>query len=394
MPDQFTEVSSQSWISRLGGSIKSIFFGILMIIGAIVLLWWNEGRAVNTAKGLEEGGSAVITVMPDNVDPSNNGMLVHFSGMVETKDTLRDEQFGIAVNALKLDREVEMYQWVEQSKSEKRKKIGGGEETTTTYTYVKEWRSGLNNSSNFKHPEAHTNPSALPYAELTKVAMNANLGKYDMSTIMGRFTGRMPVSISALDSSQMIDQNYTSTYVQNDGVNSYIFKGNGSFASPQVGDIRISYSMVPTGVYSIIGKQFNNTVESYTTSYDTDILMVQQGASSAESMFKAAEKTNKIIMWLLRLLGVFLMYGGFMAILKPIAVVADLIPFVGNIVRFGLGLASGIVAFAISLVVIAIAWVFYRPVLGICLLVIAGGLFYFFWSKAKKKKTAVPEQKV
>ena len=33
-----------------------------------------------------------------------------------------------------------MYQWVEDSKSETQKTLGGGEETVTTYTYKKEWR--------------------------------------------------------------------------------------------------------------------------------------------------------------------------------------------------------------------------------------------------------------
>ena len=60
MPDQFIERSSQSWISRLGGSLKSVLFGIVLFGASIVLLWWNEGRAVKTAKGLKEGSAAVV----------------------------------------------------------------------------------------------------------------------------------------------------------------------------------------------------------------------------------------------------------------------------------------------------------------------------------------------
>lgn len=393
MPDQFTETSSTSWISRLGGSIKGIFFGILLFLGSIALLWWNEGRAVKTAKGLKEGGAAVVSVSPESIDPSKGGQLVHFSGMAETKDTLMDEQFGVNVNAIRLSREVEMYQWVETSKTETRKKFGGGEETVTTYDYAKDWRSGLNSSSNFRIQEGHQNPAALPYAEWSKSASKVNLGKYDMTGLSGSFSGNIPVSISSLDSAYLVDENYARTFVQNDGADAFIFKGNGSFVAPQVGDIRISYKMVPNGIYSVIGKQLNNTVEAYTTSYDTKILMIEQGARSAESMFESAQKSNKLIMWLLRIVGVFVMYAALMMILKPISVVADVVPFLGNIVRFGLGLAAGLVAFSISLVVIAIAWIFYRPILGISLLVAGGAIFFYFWKKAKAKKTTTVQEK-
>ena len=42
----FTENSSQGFGSRLGSSLTGLLIGPLLVIGAIVLLWWNEGRAV------------------------------------------------------------------------------------------------------------------------------------------------------------------------------------------------------------------------------------------------------------------------------------------------------------------------------------------------------------
>jgi len=42
----FTETSSQGFGSRLGSSLTGLLIGPLLVIGAIVLLWWNEGRAV------------------------------------------------------------------------------------------------------------------------------------------------------------------------------------------------------------------------------------------------------------------------------------------------------------------------------------------------------------
>ena len=40
-----TEVSVESWGSRLGGAFKGILVGIILFILAFPLLFWNEGRA-------------------------------------------------------------------------------------------------------------------------------------------------------------------------------------------------------------------------------------------------------------------------------------------------------------------------------------------------------------
>ena len=60
--DSFSEFSSQSWLSRLGGAIKGVLIGIVLFLISFPLLWWNEGRAVKTAKGLQEAGGSVVSV--------------------------------------------------------------------------------------------------------------------------------------------------------------------------------------------------------------------------------------------------------------------------------------------------------------------------------------------
>ncbi|MEJ1975927.1 MAG: hypothetical protein WDN49_07265 [Acetobacteraceae bacterium] len=56
--DSFTTVSSESWLSRLMGAFVGILIGLLLIPGAIWLIAWNEGRAVDTARALAEGSGA------------------------------------------------------------------------------------------------------------------------------------------------------------------------------------------------------------------------------------------------------------------------------------------------------------------------------------------------
>jgi len=127
--DSFTEVTTQSWGSRLGQSFKGVVVGALLLIAAFPLQFWNEGRAIDRAKALEEGAGAVVGVASATVVPGNEGELVHMIGQVTTNEVLADTDFPVSAKAIKLSRVVEMFQWKEESHSETREKLGGGTET-------------------------------------------------------------------------------------------------------------------------------------------------------------------------------------------------------------------------------------------------------------------------
>ena len=55
MVDEFTEVTTKGWLERIGESIKGVVAGLVLFLGAFPLLWWNEGRSVQTYKSLQEG---------------------------------------------------------------------------------------------------------------------------------------------------------------------------------------------------------------------------------------------------------------------------------------------------------------------------------------------------
>ncbi len=62
MPDSFTVTTSRSFGSRLGNSFLGLVVGPILVIVAIALLWWNEGRAVRAIVGLDEAASQVVEV--------------------------------------------------------------------------------------------------------------------------------------------------------------------------------------------------------------------------------------------------------------------------------------------------------------------------------------------
>ena len=135
----FTEVTSQSWLGRLGESIKGVIIGFILFVMAFPLLWWNEARAVHTAGGLKELAHEVVSVKADSVEPTNNDKPVHITAQATSDESLTDTVFNVTTKGIKLARSVAMYQWEEHQQSETRKKLGGGTETVTSYTYAKAW---------------------------------------------------------------------------------------------------------------------------------------------------------------------------------------------------------------------------------------------------------------
>jgi hypothetical protein len=143
--------------------------------------------------------------------------------------------------------------------------------------------------------------------------------------------------------------------------------------SPQVGDLRVSFSVVRPTEVTVVAKQDGARLRPYETlqaGYDIELLEV--GRLSDKEMFAAAQSRNSTLTWILRGVGYAMMFFGLFLVGRPIAIVADFVPVVGGIFRVGIGLVALLGSLAAWLVTVGIAWVFYRPVLGIVLLSVAG----------------------
>ena len=175
------EETTTSWGSRVGQSFKGILFGFVLIIASIALLFWNEGKTIKREKALTETGSVAVSVKSDSIDAANEDKVIHLSGDVTTDSILSDPDFNVNINALKLVRNVEMYQWKENQETKKERTSGGGEKEVTTYTYSKTWSPTLIDSSAFKEA-GHENPVAMPFVSEEFVAANANLGAFSLTS--------------------------------------------------------------------------------------------------------------------------------------------------------------------------------------------------------------------
>ncbi len=377
----YTEVTRDSWGSRMGKAIGGVIVGIVMFVASFPLLFWNEGRAVQTAKSLEEGAASVVSVSIDKVDPSRDQKLVHMSGNDATEETLADPDFGISVNAIKLVRDVEMYQWKEEKKSETRKKVGGSTETVTTYDYARTWSSELISSGSFKE-SGHTNPSSMRFSSTKYTASKVTLGAFKLTSGQIEKLGNdVPLTIGPKE----LETVPSVLQAKAEAGRFYLGKDPGT---PQIGDLRVKFSVVNPGPISVVAMQVGDSFQPYQTQAGDALLLVDDGTHSAAEMFKEAQSANTVLTWILRGVGFFLMLFGSLLVFRPISVMGDVIPIIGTLLGAGLGFFSFFMSLGLSILTIAIAWVAYRPLVGIPLLVLAVGAIVLVAMRSAKRRAA------
>ena len=91
-------------------------------------------------------------------------------------------------------------------------------------------------------------------------------------------------------------------------------------------------------------------------------------------MFYQMKSDNKTTTCCFRLLGWLIMYIGIVCLFSPIIAVFKWIPLVGWLIAHLLSVVVYIFAFIVSLcltlITIALAWLWYRPLYGLCLLLV------------------------
>lgn len=361
MADVVRSVTRNSYGGRLQNSIKGVLIGIVLFIASFYVLWWNEGNFVKVSKGLGEGRNVVVPLDKAEVRSENEGKLVHVVGKTAVGGTpLVDPAFGIQSNSLLLERNVQMYQWTEDQKSETREHFGGSEETVTTYTYKKEWSSREVSSSDFHEQAGHQNPGPFPYKAEKQFASDATLGDFKLqSSTISKIDDKKTVPVADFDL----------TRVPNSKVNGeYIYIGNDP-VNPVVGDMRISFTAVAPGIISVIAKQTGDTLQPYKTKTGSMIELVASGEKSADELFTAAEEANSLMTWTFRGLGLVMMWLGLMLIAGPLSMILAVIPGLRGLAEGAYGIAALLLTLVLGGGTIALAWLFYRPFVSIGIIV-------------------------
>ena len=162
-------------------------------------------------------------------------------------------------------------------------------------------------------------------------------------------------------------------------------------SQPAIGDMRISFSEVPLQVASVVAAQAGDGFAPFPTRTGTTVELIAPGTVPAAIMFQHAEEENVTLTWILRLSGVIIMLIGFSLVLRPLGVVASVIPLLGDVMGAGTFLVALVCTVAIAPIVIGIGWLWYRPLIGVGVLVVGAaatwGLMKLLRARAAAKKT-------
>ena len=444
----YQEVTTTGYGTRVGYSFKAIGSGILLFCLGTALLWWNEGRAVKTEKMLDEAGNAYVEMEnPNKKDASLDGELICGTAMATTEDSLSDAQFGVGAKAIALRRTVEYYQWVEHAQEKKEDKLGGKEVTTTTYTYTKEWTSRPVESAQFKDPAYQKKNMVLTTVDdAEQYAENVSFGAYKLNeslihsirstegldltiaedmlkqfdkatqTAYERFYGvqknnqptqqpaqpSIPDSVRALltdsakavlDSLQAINDsiNKAMAAAENKKDLEYVHVANNILyygrvpGSPEVGDVRVTFEKVVPAKVTVMAVVDGDTFKPFKAKNGKRFQTLVMGKKSGDEIIEAEKEANSMILWALRIVGILMVIGGLKGIFGFLETILKVVPFIAGIFGWGVGVVCTVVGVVWSLIVIALAWLFYRPLLGITLLVLAAFLIWVFAFKGKDK---------
>ena len=349
---------------KKNGVLGGIGVGFLMFIGGICLLWWNEGRTVKTEATIKEVESDGIEVKEAVYKSENNDKIVVVSGNTHY-ETVTDDVFNITVDGLVLERNVEIYEWEESCSDD-------------NCTYRKVWSNSLIDSSSFSN-KTYTNPQTMLYQEAKFYTSNAKLGDFNLSTEL----------LSELETND--------TLAPKDEVNIEGFHIYGSYYTnakdinnPEIGDLRITYTYSDANEVTALGLQKEKNLSTFTGKSGYSVSFVREGIFSIGEVVTSLRNSNKMTKWLLRGAGALLIIIGIASVLSPITNLIGKVPLLGNIVNGAIGFVAFGIGLAISLVVIAVAWFRYRPILSICLIVAVIALIILVkkYTANKKEKSA------
>lgn len=389
MPEQYKVVTTKGYGKRLMESFGGMAMGVLLFFASFGVLYWNEGRVDVSTVAVN-----AVEISADEVDTAADGKQVYVYGAVTAEQDLGDGLFLNPKDYLAIQRNVEMYAWTETSKSESDSNLGGSETTETTYTYQTEWISTVPDSSSFYIPTGHTNP-AKPYESEEFRVSEVKVGVYDLDFEKIELPNFEKLTVNqdtvTLSGNAIIKDAYV--YIPAGTLapgSSAVTGGTITGTTPQVGDARISYSVIKNGTEgTVFGKLKGEKIEAYVDLDDTGAKVYRFCDSSRDECIAQMHSEYKMMLWIFRAVGFFMMWIGLSMLLGPISTFLDVVPFFGSLSRGLIGVVTLIVALVLSIVTILISMIIHNIVALIATLVVLIGIFLWFWKKKGTRPTVV-----
>eukprot|EP00092_Neocalanus_flemingeri_P010419 GFUD01011230.1.p1 GENE.GFUD01011230.1~~GFUD01011230.1.p1 ORF type:complete len:402 (+),score=104.11 GFUD01011230.1:139-1344(+) len=364
---RFTDYPQPSILREFQNSWPLSILGILLVLGGSSLLFWNEGRAIKTSLSLEEGLREII--VPETLNilfEGNNNKLVLVGGPLAIKNSLKEDFYGISINAVKLMKVVQMYQWKEKENTKKHTSVNADGEHVThvekTYSYSKDWVDHHIDSATFQRTDGHHNPSKEFWPAESKIETNTlvKIGSFELGpTLKEKFTNYKPVTSDQLPPSNQVK------------MSNGVYYHSRSVWEPDIGDYRVQFSYAGRQgeEFTVVGKQSGQEIVPYQAETGEELFILHTGLRGAGEVFMTEHYHNRTWTWIYRLAGWFSSFLGLLCVSHLLELVLDLYPTVRNMVTLGVTSLPFSVSITLTLTIIGVGWGWYRPIVGLALLV-------------------------
>jgi len=270
---------------KKAGSVGTLVFGVIFIIGAIVLFYLGSNRT---------DYSAIAEKAVDLSQSTSADDFVYSTGQIKSTEPMGDDLYFKNGDYLAIDRIAEMYAWQEDS------------ETTsndmTIYDYTKEWTESPEDSSSFDQ-DVYENP------EMKVKSGQFRAGKgiiNDYSVNIGKI--RLPgLETVKLDENNVTLGNYETIEIF-DG-KTYIYDGYATISEPEIGSLRISYNVLPSGkTVTVFGKADGKEVIAHTGEKEKDLFRMFYGTK--DDAVKVLKDEYNLWGWIFKILAGIAALGG------------------------------------------------------------------------------------
>ncbi len=291
--------------SFIGASKKAMgsVGGGLIILCAFLLMWSSVSTEFETNEAISKAAARAEEIDVSRPDATNNGKLVVASGALSSLERLEDEYLKPGPY-LVLERHVEMFQWNEQFENE-----------GAAPTYSLEWVAGQRDFFSFKVPQGHENP-LLPAKPDRRSVGQVSFGRFDGSQIISHIKVLEPL---VLEPSMLKEPKLE--IVDNKIL---IRRQAGVDSGSALGDVRISYNVLPRGDYTVLAQQEDERTLLGASPKST--LVIRRGLLSIDDFLRGVKRdTDKSAMNAL-FMGGGLLFFGLLSLLSPHRAKFDLRP--------------------------------------------------------------------
>jgi Transmembrane protein 43 len=353
--------NSEKKLGAIGG-----LFGFAMFAAAAAFMWWNEARTVNEAKAIAELGSNAKPVAIASIDRGRNLEAIYLQGLLETDSGSFDAQFNIGgTDVILVRRKVQMYQWDKRRRNNRT-------------TWSEKW-----SSSEESGDSQHQNPP-FPVRSENFAASDAHIGAYQIG----------PDEIDELDDlNELVTPNDLPTELGAQGwrlEGNELYSGQGTQASPEIGDVRVSFTVQRESQVSVAGALQSERIAPYRAKHGTYAFFIERGVVPLKELVVHAQSSNTTMAYVVRgatalfmVLGLGMAFSGLVGFLSWI-------PILGPMIEKAAFMVGAVLGGLLALMVFLGAWLWAHPIILVAALALGSAFAIFLGMRKRQVATVIP----